>query len=359
MADKSEDSQLQESQDDLFEHHRFEVDPGQQPLRVDKFLVDRLPNTSRNKIQNAAVANCIRANDKPVRSNYKVRAGDVITLVLPYPPRVIELIPEDIPLEIVHEDDDVVVVNKQAGLVVHPGYGNYSGTLVNALIFHFQNLPKAQIKSYGEDGVEENTDGTRPGLVHRLDKNATGLMVIAKSELALPHLAAQFFDRTVTRAYVALVWGDVEDNEGTVTGHVGRSLKNRKIMTVFPDGEFGKHAVTHYKVLERFGYVTLIECRLETGRTHQIRIHMKHIGHPLFNDNEYGGDKILKGLSSNKYNQFIKNCFDLLPRQALHAKTLGFTHPVSGEVVQFTSEIPTDIEAVLKKWRVYTTSMKD
>jgi len=359
MSDKLEDSQQQESHDDLFEHHRFEVDLGQQPLRVDKFLVDRLPNTSRNKIQNAATANCVRANDKPVKSNYKVRAGDMITLVLPYPPRVIELIPQDIPLEIVHEDDDVVVVNKQSGLVVHPGYGNYSGTLVNALIFHFQNLPKAQIKSYGEDGVEENTDGTRPGLVHRLDKNTTGLMVVAKTELALPHLAAQFFDRTVTRAYVALVWGDLEDDQGTVTGHVGRSLKNRKVMTVFPDGEFGKHAVTHYKVLERLGYVTLIECRLETGRTHQIRVHMKHIGHPLFNDNEYGGDRILKGLSSNKYNQFIKNCFELLPRQALHAKTLGFTHPGSREEIQFNSEIPADILAVLNKWRVYTTNMKD
>ncbi|MBL4734942.1 MAG: RluA family pseudouridine synthase [Flavobacteriales bacterium] len=358
MTDKSSaENPLSEAQDDLFEHYRFEVDPGQQPLRVDKFLVDRLPQTSRNKIQNAAAASCIRCNDKPVKSNYKVKAGDVITLVLPYPPRVIELIPEDIPLDIVYEDDDVVVVNKQAGLVVHPGYGNYSGTLVNALIFHFQNLPKAQIKGYGEEGVEENTDGTRPGLVHRLDKNTTGLMVIAKSELALPKLAAQFYDRTVTRAYVALVWGDVKDEEGTVIGHVGRSLKNRKVMNVFPDGEFGKHAVTHYKVLERFGYVTLIQCRLETGRTHQIRIHMKHIGHPLFNDNEYGGDKILKGLSSNKYNQFIKNCFGLLPRQALHAKTLGFVHPSSGREIQFESEIPADISAVLVKWRTYTSSM--
>jgi len=359
MEEKAEDGQLQESQDDLFEHHSFEADPGQKPLRVDKFLVDRLPNHSRNRIQNAATANCIRANDKPVKSNYKVRPGDKIALVLPYPPRVIELIPEDIPLEVVHEDEDVVVVNKQAGLVVHPGYGNYSGTLVNALIFHFQNLPNAQIKSYGEDGVEENTDGTRPGLVHRLDKNTTGLMVIAKSEMALPKLAAQFYDRTVTRAYVALVWGDVKEEEGTVTGHVGRSLKNRKVMTVFPDGEFGKHAVTHYKVLERLGYVTLIQCKLETGRTHQIRVHMKHIGHPLFNDNEYGGDKILKGLSSNKYNQFIRNCFGLLPRQALHAKTLGFIHPSTGDEILLNSEIPDDIEAVLAKWRVYTTSMKD
>jgi len=359
MTDEPENSALEETQDDLFEHYRFEVDPGQQPLRVDKFLVDRLPNTSRNKIQNAAVASCIRANEKPVKSNYKVRAGDSITLVLPYPPRVIELIPEDIPLEIVHEDQDVVVVIKQSGLVVHPGYGNYSGTLVNALIYHFQNLPNTQIKGYGAEGVEENVDGTRPGLVHRLDKNTTGLMVIAKSELALPKLAAQFFDRTVKRAYIALVWGDVEEDEGTVTGHVGRSLKNRKVMTVFPDGEFGKHAVTHYKVLERFGYVTLIQCRLETGRTHQIRVHMKYLGHPLFNDIEYGGDKILKGLSSNKYNQFIKNCFELLPRQALHAKTLGFIHPASGKEILFESDIPADIEAVLEKWRTYTASMKD
>ncbi|MBL4657693.1 MAG: RluA family pseudouridine synthase [Flavobacteriales bacterium] len=360
MTEKaSNENSISENQDDLFEHYSFEVDPGQQPLRVDRFLVDRLPNTSRNKIQNAAVSSCIRANDKPVKSNYKVRPGDKISLVLPYPPRVIELIPEDIPLEVVHEDDDIVIVNKQAGLVVHPGYGNYSGTLVNALIYHFQNLPNAQIKGYGGEEVEENTDGTRPGLVHRLDKNTTGLMVIAKSDIALTKLARQFFDRTVKRSYVALVWGDLEDDEGTITGHVGRSLKNRKVMAVYPEGDQGKHAVTHFKVLERFRYVTLIQCRLETGRTHQIRIHMKHLGHPLFSDNEYGGDKILKGLSSNKYNQFIKNCFNLLPRQALHAKTLGFIHPSTGEEILRDSEIPEDITAVLEKWRIYTSSMKD
>ena len=277
-----------------------------------------------------------------MKANYKVKPLDDITVELSYPPLEIELIPENIPLDIIYEDDQVIVLNKPSGLVVHPGYGNHSGTLVNALIYHFNNLPEADMAG-------------RPGLVHRLDKNTTGIMVVAKTEHALTHLGKQFFDRTTERRYNAIVWGDVEE-EGTVTGHVGRSLKNRKVMEVFPDGEFGKHAVTHYKVLKRYGYVTLVECKLETGRTHQIRIHMKHIGHNLFNDNEYGGDRILKGTSFTKYKQFITNCFGILPRQALHAKSLGFEHPTTGEWMQFESDLPEDMQSVLAKWDVYVAN---
>ena len=340
------DKTTSDQNDDLFEHRRIEVDPGQQALRIDKFLSDRLPNTSRNKIQNAAISGSILVNEKAVKSNYKVKPGDTVSVVFPYPRRELELIPQDIPLNVVYEDDHVVVLNKQSNLVVHPGYGNYDGTLVNGLIYHFDNLPTPTNLKIPEEA-------TRPGLVHRLDKNTTGIMVVAKKELALTKLAKQFFDRTVDRKYVALVWGDVKEEEGSIEGNIGRSLKNRKVMTVFPEGDFGKHAKTHYRVIERLGYVTFIECKLETGRTHQIRVHLKHIGHPLFNDNEYGGDKILKGLSSSKYNQFIDNCFKLLPRHALHAKSLGFEHPDTGEIVNFDSDIPDDMEAVLKKWRVY------
>ena len=342
MQEDIEDENLNEEQE-LFEHYKFIADNGQELLRVDKFLMDRIPNTSRNKIQVAAVAGNILVNKKTVKSNYKVKPKDEISIVLPYPPRVIELIPEDIPLNILYEDDDVLVLNKEAGIVVHPGYGNYTGTLVNALVYHFDNLP-------------DNNMNNRPGLVHRLDKNTTGIMVVAKTEHAMNHLSNQFFERTTERRYNALVWGDFEEDEGTVIGHVGRSLKNRKVMEVFPDGDYGKHAVTHYKVLKRFGYVTLIECKLETGRTHQIRIHMKHIGHNLFNDNEYGGDSILKGTSFSKYKQFINNCFDILPRQALHAKSLGFTHPTSGKWLQFESELPNDMKSVLDKWEIYTVN---
>jgi len=342
LQEDIEDENLNEEQE-LFEHYKFIADNGQELLRVDKFLMDRIPNTSRNKIQVAAVAGNILVNKKTVKSNYKVKPKDEISIVLPYPPRVIELIPEDIPLNILYEDDDVLVLNKEAGIVVHPGYGNYTGTLVNALVYHFDNLP-------------DNNMNNRPGLVHRLDKNTTGIMVVAKTEHAMNHLSNQFFERTTERRYNALVWGDFEEDEGTVIGHVGRSLKNRKVMEVFPDGDYGKHAVTHYKVLKRFGYVTLIECKLETGRTHQIRIHMKHIGHNLFNDNEYGGDSILKGTSFSKYKQFINNCFDILPRQALHAKSLGFTHPTSGKWLQFESELPNDMKSVLDKWEIYTVN---
>lgn len=337
-----EDENLDEEQE-LFEHYKFIADKGQEFLRIDKFLIDRIANTSRNKIQVAAASGNILANKKAVKSNYKVKPFDEISIVLPYPPREIELIAEDIPLNIVYEDDDVLVINKQAGLVVHPGYGNYTGTLVNGLIYHFNNLPNGSMNN-------------RPGLVHRLDKNTSGIMVIAKTEFAMTHLANQFFERTTERRYNAIVWGDFEENEGTVTGNVARSLKNRKVMDVFPEGDFGKHAVTHYKVLQRFGYVSLIECKLETGRTHQIRVHMQHIGHNLFNDNEYGGDKILKGTSFNKYKQFINNCFEILPRQALHAKTLGFTHPVTKKWLQFDSDLPEDMTNVIAKWEGYVAN---
>lgn len=343
MQHFTEEDQFEEEQE-LFEHYKFFADKGQDLLRIDKFLMDRIANTSRNKIQVAATSGNILVNKIAVKSNYRVKPFDEISIVLPYPPREIELIPENIPLTILYEDDEVLVINKQAGLVVHPGYGNYSGTLVNGLIYHFNNLPNGSINN-------------RPGLVHRLDKNTSGIMVVAKTDYAMTHLANQFFERTTERRYNALVWGDFEEDSGTVTGNLARSLKNRKVMDVFPEGgDIGKHAVTHYKVLKRFGYVTLIECKLETGRTHQIRVHMQHIGHNLFNDNEYGGDKILKGTSFTKYKQFIDNCFELLPRQALHAKSLGFTHPVTKEWLQFNSNLPDDMLNVLNKWDKYISN---
>lgn len=333
------------SEEELYEHHKVVADKGQEVLRVDKFLMDRIPNTSRNKLQLAAKNGNIVVNGNKVKQNYKVKPGDEISIVLPYPIREIELIPEDIPLDVVYEDDSVIVINKQPGIVVHPGFGNYTGTLVNALVYHFDNLPQKSEDFFG-----------RPGLVHRLDKDTSGLMIVAKTEHALTHLAKQFFDRTTERRYNALVWGDFEEEEGTVTGHIGRSLKNRKVMAVFPEGEHGKHAVTHYKVLKRFGYVSFVECKLETGRTHQIRAHMKHIGHPLFNDETYGGDSILKGTTFTKYKQFVNNCFDALPRQALHARTLGFEHPETGEFMRFDSAIPDDMQAALDKWENYAKS---
>jgi 23S rRNA pseudouridine1911/1915/1917 synthase len=329
-------------QDELFEHHRLTIENGQTPIRIDKYLFNHLPNVSRNRLQNACDAGNILVNGKEVKSSYKVRPKDLVQIVLPHPVRVKELIPQDIPLNIVYEDDDVVIINKQAGLVVHPAFGNYSGTLMNGLVYHFQNLP----------ANKNNLD--RPGLVHRIDKNTTGLLVIAKSEIAMNHLAKEFFERTIERKYVALVWGDFQEDEGTITGNVGRNLKDRKIMDVFPEGEHGKHAVTHYKVLERFGYVTLVECKLETGRTHQIRVHMKFAGHPLFNDDTYGGDRILKGTTFSKYKQFIENCFEMMPRHALHAKTLGFIHPTTRKKVFFDSPLPEDFEKVLERWRVYS-----
>ena len=337
--------QFDEQEDEFFEHHRIISDKGQKITRIDKLLVDRLEKTSRSRIQNACDNGYIRVNGTPVKSNYKVKPLDVITVELPYPIREVELTPENIPIEILYEDADVVVLLKPSNMVVHPGHGNYSGTLLNALVYHFEQLPK-------------NKDA-RPGLVHRLDKNTTGVMVIAKTDQALNHLGKQFFDRTIERRYVALVWGDVKE-DGTVIGNTGRSLQNRKVFTVFPNGDHGKHAVTHYKVLKRFGYVTLVECKLETGRTHQIRVHMKHIGHTLFGDFEYGGDKILKGTTFSKYKQFVQNCFDLLPRQGLHAKSLAFTHPVTGEWLTFESAIPPDMQAVIEKWTNYAeNSMKN
>ncbi len=329
----------EETEQEFYEHHRIVADKRQNSLRIDKFLGNLLPNTSRNKIQMTAKAGNIHVNGKAVKSNYMIKAGDVVQVLLPYPFREIELIPQDIPLNVIYEDDWIIVLNKQSGMVVHPGSGNYLGTLVNGLIYRFENLP--------------NKDRVRPGIVHRLDKNTSGLMVIAVDEYAMAHLTGQFFERMTTRIYHALVWGDVKKDKGTVVTHIGRSLKNRKIFESFPDGNCGKHAVTHYKVIERFGYTTLVECRLETGRTHQLRVHMKYLGYPLFNDVEYGGNRILKGTIFTKYKQFINNCFEVCPRHALHAKTLGFTHPKSGKWMSFNSVLPDDMLKLVKKWRNY------
>ncbi len=331
----------QNDQQDLFEHFRFKVDQGQSALRIDKFIADRIENTSRTRVQNAANAGNIVVNDKPVKPNYRVKPGDLIQILLPNPPREIELIPEDIPLNIVYEDDDVVVVNKEAGMVVHPGYGNYTGTLVNALMWHFRDLPMFC------------TGEARPGLVHRIDKNTSGLLVVAKNEFALNRLSKQFYDHTTDRRYRAMVWGIPDPAEGTITGNVGRSIRDRKVMQVFTDGIEGKPAITHYKVLEDLSYISLVECKLETGRTHQIRVHFSYIRHPLFNDEEYGGNQILKGTTFTKYQQFVRNCFRLLPRQALHAKTLAFDHPVTGKRLSFDSEIPDDMVQVIDRWKKY------
>lgn len=344
---KADKNPVPEEDSDLFEHFHYTADKGQSVLRLDKFLSALMPNASRSKIQDLAKNGNILVNDQPQKPNYKVKPGDEISVVMPYPVREIELKPENIPLEIIYEDDSLVIINKQAGLVVHPGYGNYDGTLVNALLYHLNQLaPKAD-------------EPDRPGLVHRLDKDTTGVMVIAKTENALTHLAKQFFDRTNDRRYYALVWGDFDEDEGVIEGNIGRSLKDRKVMDVFPDGDFGKPALTRYKVLERFGYVTLVECKLESGRTHQIRAHFKFIKHPLFDDATYGGDKILKGTTFTKYKQFVQNCFAILNRQALHAKKLSFTHPVSGEWMEFESALPDDFQQVLEKWRNYIATRKD
>ena len=333
---------LQEPEEELFEHYRFDVPKGQAFLRIDKYLMLMVPNATRNKIQNAATNGDIYVNDVTVKSNYKVTPLDVIRIMLSHPPFENRVDPEDIPLNIVYEDDALLLINKPANFVVHPGHGNYTGTLVNALAFHFENLPL--------------NSSERPGLVHRIDKDTTGLLVVAKTEAAMTHLAKQFEDKTSEREYVALVWGNVKEEEGTITGNIARHVKDRMQMSVFADPEIGKHAVTHYKVLERFGYVTLISCKLETGRTHQIRVHLKHIGHTLFNDERYGGNLILKGTTFTKYKQFIDNCFKTLPRQALHAKTLGFVHPVTGEMMRFDTEIPKDMTDCIEKWRNYSKS---
>lgn len=328
----------------LYEHFRFVADPGQSLLRVDKFLVDRMMGATRNRIQLAADAGCILANGKPVKSNYRVKPEDVVTIVMTRPRRELEIIPENIPIQIIYEDDDLLVVDKPAGLVVHPGHGNYTGTLVNALAWYLK-----------EDPTYDPAD-PRLGLVHRIDKDTSGLLVVAKKPEAKAHLSMQFFHKTTKRKYRALVWGIVQEDEGRIEGNIGRDPHDRMQMRVFPEGDHGKTAVTHYRVLERLGYVTLVECRLETGRTHQIRVHMKHIGHTLFNDERYGGNDILKGTTFAKYKQFVQNCFAICPRQALHAKTLGFVHPTTGEEMFFDSEIPADMSRLIDKWRLYANT---
>ena len=330
--------------DSLYEHYAFTADKGQAPLRVDKFLMARIEKVTRNKIQQAAKAGSIYVGDEAVKANYKVKGGDEVRVRFSYPPYEHLLVPEALPLDLIYEDESVVVLNKPAGLVVHPGHGNYTGTLLNGLLHHFQQLPK--------------NSNNRPGLVHRIDKDTSGLLVVAKTEEAMTHLAQQFFEKSSQRKYLALVWGDLKSDSGTIEGAIGRHPKNRLQMTVFEDDSQGKEAVTHYKVLERFGYVTLIECKLETGRTHQIRAHMKYLGHTLFNDARYGGDQILKGTHFTKYKQFVENCFSLLPRQALHAKTLGFIHPETDEFLNFDSPLPDDFESVLQKWRHYAQHKK-
>lgn len=342
-----EDLLLPEDRDDssrLYEHFRFVADRGQSLLRVDKFLVDRMMGATRNRIQLAADAGCIMANGKPVKSNYRVKPEDVVTIMMTRPPRTFEILPENIPIKIIYEDDDLLVVDKPAGLVVHPGHGNYTGTLVNALAWYLKDDPT----------YDPNDPAL--GLVHRIDKDTSGLLVVAKRPEAKAHLSAQFFYKTTRREYRALVWGNVQEDEGRIEGNLGRDPRNRMLITVFPEGDQGKVAVTHYSVLERFGYTTLVKCRLETGRTHQIRVHMKYIGHTLFNDERYGGNEILKGTTSSKYKQFVENCFDICPRQALHAKTLGFIHPTTGEEMFFDSEIPADMAALIDKWRGYATT---
>ena len=333
----------------LYEHYRIPVDKNQKMVRVDKFLFDQLSGISRNRIQNAADAGFIFANDRAVKRSYKVKPGDVIKVMLNRPPYNNDILPEDIPLDIVYEDDDLLVVNKPAGLVVHPGVGNWTGTLLNALAWHFK------------DDNRYDINNPEIGLVHRIDKDTSGLLCIAKTAEAKTSLGRQFFNKTTKREYNALVWGNIREDEGRVEGNIGRDPRNRMLMTVFPEGaDEGKHAVTHYYPLERFGYVTLVKCVLETGRTHQIRVHMKYIGHVLFNDIRYGGDSILKGTTHAKYRQFVENCFSICPRQALHAKTLGFVHPSTGEEMIFDSELPDDMSALIERWRNYyqTTIME-
>lgn len=332
----------EELDDELFEHYKFISPKGQSIVRVDKFLLQLIENTTRNKIQQAAERGNIFANGISVKSNYKVKPFDEIKVMLAHPPFENRIDPENIPLDIVYEDEDLLLINKPVGLVVHPGHGNYTGTLVNALAFHFENLPM--------------NSSNRPGLVHRIDKDTSGLLVIAKNDNAMTHLAKQFEDKTTEREYIAIVWGNVKEDEGTIEGNLARHAKDRMQMAVYDDPTIGKPAITHYKVLERFGYVTVVSCILETGRTHQIRAHMKHIGHPLFSDARYGGDLILKGTTFSKYKQFVENCFKILPRQALHAKTLGFEHPVTKEYMRFDTELPQDMVECIEKWRSYSKS---
>lgn len=345
-----DDDELQETEEsaqpELYEHFRFVAEPGQKLLRVDKFLVQLMPKISRNRIQAAADAGCVRIGDRPVKANYKVKPGDEVRVVLDRPPYENEIIPQDIPLDIVYEDDDLMVINKPAGLVVHPGQGNWTGTMLNALAYYFRDDDRFDVAD------------PRVGLVHRIDKDTSGLLVVAKSPDAKTSLGKQFYDKTTKRQYVALVWGRLDPPEGTIVGNVGRDPRDRMLMTVFPEGsEMGKHAVTHYSLIENLAHVALVKCQLETGRTHQIRVHMRHIGHPLFNDIRYGGDAILRGNTSGSYRQFVLNCFAVCPRHALHAKTLGFTHPRTGEMMNFDSEIPADMQALIERWRNYANSL--
>ena len=333
--------EAQEDDEELYEHYRIEVDAGQSPMRLDKFLSLHVPNATRTKIQNGIEAEAVKVNDSPSKASYKVKPADVIVLALPQPPRSTEIVGEDIPLDIVYEDEEITLVNKPAGMVVHPAFGNWSGTLVNALVHHFKNLPT------GRNG------DIRPGLVHRIDKDTSGLLVIARSEYGMTHLAKQFADHSIERTYYALVWGEPKETRDTIEGHIGRSTKDRRMMEVYPDGSQGKRAVTHYEVLENLRYVSLVKCNLETGRTHQIRAHMKHIGHPIFGDSTYGGDRIRRGAASGSYKAFVENCFKIIPRQALHAKSLGIIHPKTKLLMPFDTNLPEDFTEVLERWRKY------
>lgn len=336
-----EEDKIDPESDELFEHHRIKVDPGQQAIRIDKFLFDRISNATRSKIQGAIKLGFVLVNDQAIKANYKVRPDDNIVISLPEPPRDNELVPEDIPINIVFEDDHLLIVNKPAGMVVHPAFQNWSGTLVNALAFHFSQLPEMP-----------NNEG-RPGLVHRIDKDTSGLLVIAKTEQAMTGLAKQFFDHSIERTYWALVWGEPKEQKRTIDVHIGRSPKDRKLTIAFPDGDFGRHAITHFEVLKELRYISLIKCNLETGRTHQIRAHMRYVGHPLFGDKTYGGDMVVKGTQFSKYKSFVDNCFKILPRQALHAKSLGFIHPITKKEMYFESDLPDDFKEVLEKWENY------
>lgn len=349
MKDKleQENPDIQETSDELYERFSMTIDKGQEPLRIDKFLMHRIEGATRNKLQQAINLGMVLVNGKEIRPNYKIKPLDTIVVYSDMSPEETDVVPEKMELNIVYEDTDLMIINKPAGMIVHPGSGNYSGTLLNGVSFYLQQ----QNPAISEDVLP------RFGLVHRIDKNTSGLLVLAKTDKAMRHLAKQFFDHTISRKYVALVWGDMEDDSGTIVAHVGRNLRFRKLFEAYPEGDHGKEAITHYKVLERFGYVTLVQCILETGRTHQIRVHMKYIGHPLFNDDFYGGDKIVKGTVYAKYKQFVENCFHICQRQALHAKTLGFVHPTTGEDMFFEAPLPADIEEVIEKWRKYANSV--
>jgi 23S rRNA pseudouridine1911/1915/1917 synthase len=345
MNEKLDNPEIEsvESSDELYERFSITIDKGQDPLRIDKFLMQRIENATRNKLQQAITLGMVLVNGKEVKSNYKIKPNDSIVIYSDMSPDQTDVVPEKMDLNILYEDDDLMIINKPAGMVVHPGSGNYSGTLLNGVSWYL----KEKNPDISEDILP------RFGLVHRIDKNTSGLLVLAKTDIAMRHLAKQFFDHSISRKYVALVWGDVTDDSGTIIAHVGRNLRHRKLFEAYPEGDHGKEAITHYNVLERFGYVTLVECVLETGRTHQIRVHMKYIGHPLFNDDFYGGDKIVKGTVYSKYKQFVDNCFDICQRQALHAKTLGFIHPASGKELFFEAPLPDDIAQVIEKWRKY------